>query len=268
MRPEYKSIVVELAGKVATIKVRHPKMPGGDIHWDLGEVFSELRGIDEIRVIVLTGTHDGVFSVGPTTSQYDRQQEPGTDRNDPHRHWHTFTGLVRCHEAMAQIEKPIVAKLNGDAFAFGASILFGCDLIYGRPDARVADIHLALGEVEPYGSRYGIVPGDGGAVNLPLFMAPTLVKEYLMLGRVFTAQELADMHVINGVVPAGELDAHVGHVVERLLQRPAYALAWTKRVVNRHVVDQINRTVDAGAGYEMVSFLQAERQGWKDRTEL
>ena len=89
-----------------------------------------------------------------------------------------------------------------------------------------------------------------------------------MLGRVFTAQELADMHLINGVVPAEELDAHVAHVVERLLQRPAYALAWTKRVVNRAVVDQLNRTLDAGVGYEMVTFLQAERQGWKDRLEL
>ena len=57
-------------------------------------------------------------------------------------------------------------------------------------------------------------------------------------------------------------------VVQRLLQRPAYALAWTKRVVNRVVVDQLNRTLDAGVGYEMVSFLQAERQGWKDRIEL
>jgi enoyl-CoA hydratase/carnithine racemase len=268
VKTEFKSIIVELSGQVATIKVRHPKMPGGDIHWDLGEAFSDLRTMDEIRVIVLTGTHEGIFSVGPLTSQYDRQQEPGNDRNDPHRHWHTFTGLVRCHEAMAQIEKVIVAKLNGDAFAFGASILFGCDLIYARPDARVADNHLAMGELEPYGPRYGIVPGDGGMATVPLFMAPTLVKEYLMLGRVFTGQELADMHVINAAVPAEDLDAHVARVVERLLQRPAYALAWTKRVVNRIVVDQLNRTLDAGAGYEMVSFLQAERQGWKDRTEL
>jgi enoyl-CoA hydratase len=268
MRTEFKSIIVELSGQVATIRIRHPKMPGGDIHWDLGEVFSDLRGMDEVRVIVLTGTHDGIFSVGPVTAQYEAQQAPGNDRNDPHRHWRTFTGVIRCHEAMAQTEKVIVAKLNGDAFAFGASILFGCDLIYGRPDARVADIHLALGEIEPYGSRYGIVPGDGGMVTVPLFMSPTLAKEYLMLGRVFTAQELADMHVINGVVPAEELDAHVDAVVQRLLQRPAYALAWTKRVVNRVVVDQLNRTLDAGVGYEMVTFLQAERQDWKDRTEL
>lgn len=43
MKPEYKSIIVELAGQVATVRIRHPKMPGGDIHWDLGEVSSVIN---------------------------------------------------------------------------------------------------------------------------------------------------------------------------------------------------------------------------------
>ena len=85
-----------------------------------------------------------------------------------------------------------------------------------------------------------------------------------MLRRTFSGRELADMHLINRAVPAGELDATVDDFVRRLLQRPAYALAWTKRVVNRHVVEQLNRTLDAGAAFEMVTFLQAERAGFAD----
>jgi hypothetical protein len=37
-------------------------------------------------------------------------------------------------------------------------------------------------------------------------------------------------------------------LVQRLLRRPAYPLPWTQRVAHRHVVDQLNRTRDAGAG--------------------
>jgi enoyl-CoA hydratase/carnithine racemase len=273
VKTDYPSIGVELNGQVATITINHPKKAGGHMHWDLGEVFSDLRGEDSIRVIVLTGQHEGIFSVGPTTAEYDANvldDSTGTPTpmNDPHRNWHTFTGLIRCHEAMAAIEKPIIAKVNGENIAFGSSIMFSCDLIYAREDARIADNHLGMGEVEPYGPRWGMVPGDGGTAMAPLYFSPPLAKEYLMLGREFTGAELAAMHLINAAVPASDLDATVDQVVARLLRRPAYALAWTKRVVNRMMVEQMNRTLDAGAAYEMVTFLQIERNGWKERFEL
>lgn len=269
MKTDYKSIIVELAPPVCTIRICHPKRAGGHMHWDLGAVFSDLRGEDSIRVIVLTGEKPDIFSVGPTTQEYD-DNVPDlttgnmTPMNDPHRNWRTFTGLVRCHEAMAAIEKPIVARVNGTVMGFAPAVMFGCDLIVAREDAQVGDTHLALAELEPFGAPFGIVPGDGGMALAPLFFSPPVVKEYLMLRRTFTGRELADMHLINRAVPAAELDAVVDDVVRRLLARPAYALAWTKRVVNRHVVDQLNRTLDAGAAFEMVTFLQAERARFVD----
>ena len=264
MKTDYPSILLDVAGQVATVRIRHPKVPGGDIHWDLGEAFSDLRGEDGIRVIVITGEVDGIFSLGPTTAQYRASMaKPGT-LTDPRRLWRTFTGLVRCHEAMCAIEKPIVARVNGTVMGFAPAFMFGCDLIIAREDAVVGDTHLALAELEPYGAPFGIVPGDGGMALAPLFFSPPVVKEYLMLRRTFTARELADMHLINRAVPAAELDATVDDYVARLLARPAYALAWTKRVVNRLVTDQLNQTLDAGAAFEMVTFLQAERAGFVD----
>jgi enoyl-CoA hydratase len=273
VKTDYKSIIVELEPPVCTIRICHPKRAGGHMHWDLGAVFSDLRGEDSVRVIVLTGEKPDIFSVGPTTQEYD-DNVPDlttgnmTPMNDPHRNWRTFTGLVRCHESMAAIEKPIIAKINGENIAFGSSIMFSSDLIYARDDARIGDNHLGMGEIEPYGPRWGMVPGDGGAALAPLYFSPPLAKEYLMLGRTYTGRELADMHLINGAVPADQLDAVVDDVVERLLKRPAYALAWTKRVTNRLLVDQLNRALDAGVGYEMTTFLQIERGGWRENFDL
>jgi enoyl-CoA hydratase len=273
VKTDYLSIGVALEPPVATITIYHPKRAGGHMHWELGEVFSDLRGEDSIRVIVLTGQAPGIFSVGPTTAEYDDNVPDlttgaQTPMNDPHRNWRTFTGLVRCHEAMAAIEKPIIAKVNGENLAFGSSVMFSADLIYASEDARIGDNHLGMAEVPPYGPRWGMVPGDGGAALAPLYFSPPLAKEYLMLAKTYTGRELADMHLINGAYPIDQLDAAVDDVVQRLLKRPAYALAWTKRVVNRHVVEQLNRTLDAGVGYEMTTFLQIERGGWKDRFEL
>jgi enoyl-CoA hydratase/carnithine racemase len=268
MRTEYRSILLDLAGQLATIRIRHPKQPGGDIHWDLGEVLSDLRGEDSVRVIVLTGEQDGIFSVGPTTAQYRAQMAQGGELSEPHRLWRTFAGLVRCHEAITAIEKPVIARVNGEVMGFAPAVMFGCDFVIARKDARVGDTHLALAELEPYGAPFGIVPGDGGMALAPLLFAPTIVKEYLMLRRTFTGDELAAMHLINRAVEPADLDATVDDFVRRLLERPADALAWTKRVVNRRAVQQLNRTLDAGAAFEMVTFLQAERAGFVDRHEL
>ena len=60
----------------------------------------------------------------------------------------------------------------------------------------------------------------------------------------------------------------VDDIVGRLLKRSAYALAWTKRVANRPVVQQLNLVLDAAAAYEMVNFLQTQRPGWEDKRTL
>jgi enoyl-CoA hydratase/carnithine racemase len=129
-------------------------------------------------------------------------------------------------------------------------------------------MHLGMGEVPEGGPAFGIVPGDGGASLVPLFMSPAIAKEYLMLAKRYTSRELADAKIINAAVAPEDLDATVADYVERLLKRPSYALAWTKRIINRRIIDALNSSLDAGAAYEMVNFLQLDRTGWVDPTDL
>ena len=96
----------------------------------------------------------------------------------------------------------MIARVNGDAVGFGQSLMLGCDIIVAREDARIADMHMAMGDVAPYGPPFAIVPGDGAASLIPLYMAPPLAKEYLMLGKEYSAKQLAEMHMINYAVPA------------------------------------------------------------------
>lgn len=273
---EYQTIVIERSDQVARLVLkRRPSLPPGqpppNRHWELANAFDELRADSSIRIIVLTGT-DTTFSVPPHSVERDRtatSEERGSEYPvDPARTWHNMTGVIRTHQVMAEIEKPIVARVNGDAIGFGQSLVFGSDLIVAVEDAVIADHHLGMGEIEQGGHLFGTVPGDGGMSLAPLYMTPARAKEYLMLGRAYRARELAALGIINYAVPFAELDATVNGLVERLLKRPAYALAWTKRVANRRVVDHLNMTLDAGAGYEMTAFLQLEKQGWIDKRDL
>jgi enoyl-CoA hydratase/carnithine racemase len=142
------------------------------------------------------------------------------------------------------------------------------DIVVAVDDARFMDHHLGMGKGDPYGPPYGFVPGDGGLSLAPLFFSPPVAKEFLMLAREFTGQELADRGAINYAVGADEIDAKVAELAKQLLARPAYPLAWAKRVANKHVVQQLNLTLDAGVAYQMVGMAQLEMQEWVDRLRL
>src|SRR5579883_190506 len=260
----YETCTLEKTGEIATVTIIPPRaLTGGtaDLHWELGEIFSDLRSDNEIRVVVLTGWPGEFYAPAPPDF-YDNP-ELRAYVSDPPKAWKTFTGVVRTHMAMAELEKPIVGKITGDAIGFGSSLAFACDLIVAAQDVQFIDIHLGMGEV-PFGPRFGIVTGDGGSSLVPLFMTPAKAKEYLMLAKPYTAKELADAGVINHAVPADKLEGFVDDMVARLLARSAFALAWTKRTANRHVVNQLNLTLDAAAAYEMVNFLQLDRLGGND----
>jgi enoyl-CoA hydratase len=273
-------LIIEREGQVATIKVRAAatlsrdelSQPRGNNHWELAQVLSELRGDNSVRVVVLTGSEEGIFMAAPRSDVWE-SDDFRSNMNDPTRRWLGISGTIRCHETIASMEKPIVARVNGDAIGFGSSMVFACDIVVAQEDAKIVDFHMGMGEVKTSGGisvgpPFGIVPGDGGAALMPLYMVPSLAKEYLMLSREYTAKELAQWGMINHAVPADQLDAKVQDIVDRLLQRSAYALAWTKRVANRHVIDQLNRTLDAGLAWEILNLSQIEKMGWEDKLTL
>lgn len=271
---EYDTIRISMEGQVATVSIlAHDDVSSGashpNRHRDLADGFEALRRDDAVRVVVLTGSGEQ-FAVPRGPKAYD--ERPPIDVT---RSWRTFSSIVRCHQAMAEMEKPIVAKVNGHAIGFGQSLALACDLIVASDDAVFMDHHMGgtlefseNGRPVTSGHAFSSVPGDGGAALLPLLMTPAKAKEALMLAKPFTAAEYAAMGVINYAVPADELDRKVDGLVAALLERAAYPLAWTKRIVNRMVAEQLNRTLDAGVGYEMVGFHHREMLGGTDKLSL
>jgi enoyl-CoA hydratase/carnithine racemase len=262
---EYDSLIIERDGPVMTIRIvplrkSLVKKPPVDIHRDLGLFLDELRHDYDVRVIILTGAEDGEFCAAAPAMSYKSEQS--IDRLvTPQGQWTTFMGLIHTHQTMIDLEIPIVARVNGDAIGFGQSLMFACDLIVAREDARITDVHLAMGEIRSadggasVGPRFGTAPGDGAGALVPLYMSPAVAKEYLMLSRVRTPAELAAAGIINRAVSPDDLDEVTNGMVRELLARPPYALGWTKRLVNQRVRDQLNRTLDASVAYEMCNFL-------------
>jgi len=216
-------------------------------HRELGIALDELRFDNEIRVIVITGKGD-VFCM--------------TGVNHPHFHGHTpdqtwdgMQALQHLFQQVIEIEKPIIAKVNGGVKGFGSSLVFACDFIVAREDAVFCDHHMGMGDGNPPVGRpgAGIVPGDGGTVFVPLSMPPALAREYLWLGKQLTGKDLYTRGCINEAVPADQLDAVCDKLVDALMRRPPYALAFSKRAFNRFYADRFNQIFDLGYAYEMMN---------------
>jgi enoyl-CoA hydratase len=257
---DYSLLNIQRSGQIATIELirieKHlreqrgsGKRGGAQRAAEVGRALNELRDDNTVRVIVITG-RDDVFTIPP--SSYGHHGSPGSD-------WDIMSGVTRAVEAMCTIEKPVIAKVNGHAVGFGANLVLACDFIIAREDAIIADHHMSCGELVIDGKIAGsaehcMVTGDGGAVFAPLKMPLNIAKEYLMLARPFTAKELAAMGVVNYAVPAAELDAKTDEIAQRLLKRNAYALALTKRVLNKQLMESFSRVHDAALGYEFLNF--------------
>ena len=256
---EYFLLDIIRNGQIATIELKRiekhlREMMSGQLGGvqraaEVGRALNELRGDNSVRVIIITGKED-VFTIPP--SSYGHHGNPGID-------WDIMNGVTRAVEIMCTIEKPVIAKVNGHAVGFGANLVLACDFIIAREDAIIADHHMSAGELMIDGERKGsaghcMVTGDGGAVFAPMKMPMNMAKEYLMLARPFTAKELAGMGVVNYALPADQIDAKTQEIAERLLLRNPYALALTKRVLNKQLLTQFNMVHDASLGYEFLNF--------------
>jgi enoyl-CoA hydratase/carnithine racemase len=90
------------------------------------------------------------------------------------------------------------------------------------------------------------------------------------MGKPVTAKQLAEMGAINAAVPASELEVAVEGYVKDLLERPAWALAWTKVAVNKRLKQHLTLYQDTAMAFETVSMraAQAKLEGGKGISHL
>ena len=160
----------------------------------LADAWAEIEEDSEIRVAILTG-NGGVFSAGADLKEMhgDQTANPWHDRfnkdkgGDPELHWKAFL-------RSKLLKKPLVAAVEGVAYAGGMEILQGTDI-------RVAGASAKFGLTE---AKRGLFPLGGSTVRLRRQVPYTKALEILLLGEPFGAQEALVMGLIGRVVPDGE----------------------------------------------------------------
>lgn len=234
---EYDNLDVSLDDDVLTIEIDRPdnlNAVNDPLHEELATVFGEAYETDA-RVVVLTGKGDA-FSAGGDVNWMKHNIE------NPENFQRTMREGEQIVEDIVNLEKPIIAKVNGDATGLGATLALFCDIVMMSEDARIGDPHV----------KVALVAGDGGAVIWPLLTSLNKAKELLMTGDLVSAEEAGELGLANHVVPANELDERTDEMIDKLASGPQPAIQYTKKTLNSWLQLGNNLALTEGIALEAV----------------
>src|ERR687891_483087 len=189
---------------VATIALDHPETRNAlsdEVLDDLIEAFEIARDDEGVRCVVLTSTHEKVFSSGGNLAGF------AAEAPLVHKHWDTDR-FPRLFRMIGELGKPVICAANGHVLAGTLGLALACDLIVARDGVRFGTPEINVG-VFPFIIMALIYR------NVPRKKA----TELLLLGEQISAEEAERIGIVNRVVPADEFDAFVTGWAERLASK-------------------------------------------------
>lgn len=243
---DYQALKISRRERVLTIMLNRPEKLNaidGVLHEELSRVFDELNRDREVDVAVLTGA-GRAFCAGGDADWLDTLiQDPlGWERLSEETR-RTINGILECRQ-------PVIAKLNGVAAGLGATIALFCDVLFASDKARIGDPHVKI----------GLVAGDGGTAIWPQLIGFARARQYLYTGEFITAQQAADMGLINQCVPQEELDTVVDGFADQLAGGAVRAIQWTKQAVNAPLRELVASNLELSLSLEAKSNLTHDHQ--------
>ena len=169
---------------------------------------------DSVRVIVITG-EGKAFSAGQDLGE-------ATDNEGP-----TLTSIVRDHYnpiilKIREIEKPVIAAVNGVAAGAGANIALACDITFAKKSASFIQAF----------SKIGLIPDSGGTFFLPRLIGMQKAIALMMTGDKVSAEEAEKLNMIYKVIDDDDFSSEITRFSEQLAMMPTRGLGLTKKAVN------------------------------------
>ncbi|MEP7233815.1 MAG: enoyl-CoA hydratase family protein [Ignavibacteriota bacterium] len=221
---------------IARIRFARPKTLGSltfKVYRDLTDVMYSLRSNDDVKVVVIEGEGKGFCSGG------DVHEIIGDLFARDVKGLLEFTRMTgELIVNMRQLEKPIIASINGIAAGAGAVIALASDFRILAKEANIAFLF----------QKVGLTAADMGAVFLlPKVVGLAHATEYLMLGDKISSEEAYRVGLANKVVDLSELENETMALAKRLAESASLALGLTKRLINNEWLMDISSAIEQEA---------------------
>lgn len=190
---------------------------------ELVDVWREFENDDQARVAVITGAGDKAFCAGADLTNYTLNfaQAPAPEFRHKFTNGPGFGGITR----NLDIDKPILAAVNGFAISGGFELSLACDIRFCSPDAE-----FALQD-----AKWGFHACDGGLIRLPQIVGMGHAMEIILSGERVDAEHAYRIGLVNRIYPQHELLAKTLAYAQMLASRSPLSQRFAKEVVRRSV---------------------------------
>jgi 2-(1,2-epoxy-1,2-dihydrophenyl)acetyl-CoA isomerase len=235
----YETVIWEQSGGTGRLTLNRPDSLNSwtaQFGHELKQVLEGEAADPSCRAILITGAGRGFSSGADLKSGFD--PHPDDSKPDVKKEldelYHPMISGVR------EIEKPVVAAVNGAAVGIGASLAFACDLILA---AESAFFGLAFVNI-------GLMPDGGSTLFVPAAVGKARAFQMALLGERVAAQQALDWGLINQVHPDDKLMDEANALVDKLANGPTRSYAGSKKALNNMLYPRMQEQLDLEANLQ------------------
>ncbi len=220
------SIQLTIQNNVAHITLNRPEVFNSfnrEMALRLQDTLDQCEQNDEVRAIVLTG-EGKAFCAGQDLKEVTQPELNPGFKKILEEHYNPIIKRIR------NIEKPIVAAVNGVAAGAGANIALACDIVVA---------HEKVSFIQAF-SKIGLIPDSAGTFFLPRLIGFQKASALMLLGDKVGAVEAERLGMLYKVLPLETFKDEVTALAEKLAKMPTKALGLTKKVLNQSLSNDLD----------------------------
>jgi enoyl-CoA hydratase len=233
----YEFITLEKKDRIATITLNRPPMNplNRKTYEEITLASKEMNSDPDVKVVILTAAGEKVFASG-----LDVKDVAGKSATEIREIW---SAAMAAGEALAGIEKPVIAAINGMALGGGLELALCCDIRISVEKARFSQPELGL----------GIIPGGGATQRLTRLIGSSKAKELFFTGKMLDAKAALELGIISSITPADKLMEEANTLAAEIAKKPAVALKMAKLAVDKG----LDMDLRSGLQYEGECFINS-----------
>lgn len=219
------SILFSKENGIATITLNRPdkfNSVNKEIALGMQQFLKESAEDAEIRCVVITAKGKA-FCAGQDLAEATHPDSPDLSVFVS-QHYNPIIKKIR------EIEKPVVAAVNGIAAGAGANIALACDIVIATESAYFMQAF----------SKIGLIPDSGGTFTLPRLVGMARATALAFLGEKVPAREAVEMGMIYKYVADDDFENEVQKLAGKLAKMPTRGLAYTKLAFNKSLTNDLD----------------------------